>query len=96
MQKMNEQERKIYLEMVSDPRFKMFSHNKGLIQSTELKDAVLAHGLLKQLNSAYGWNLPADMNLNGRQINDIIYEIVLKPGYSLDNFIKAIEAGRKL
>jgi len=92
----NEEQRELILDIVSDPRYTLESNMKGLFLADALKKAVLAKGLVKKLNDAYCWNLPMDMNLNGKQINDLIYEIVLNPEYSLKKFLKAIKAGEKL
>jgi hypothetical protein len=93
---LNEEQRQLLFSIVGDPRFSQESHLQGLPLAAALKEAVMARGLVGKLNSAYGWSLPADMNLNGPQLNDVIYEIVLKPGYTLEKFLKAIDSGRKL
>jgi len=57
---------------------------------------VLERGLVNKLNDAYGWSLPTDMTpTSGKQAHDIIYEIVLKRGYSLEKFLKAIESRKR-
>jgi hypothetical protein len=52
------------------------------------------------LNKAYGWDWPQDMMFkdlleNNRKGNEIIYEIVLRPDYTLEKFLFAIESGKK-
>lgn len=93
---LSDAQRNLIFEIVSDPRYKLEDNMRGLPLAAALKEAVLGRGLVRKLNSAYGWNLPADLMLSGRQTNDVIYEIVLKPGYSLENFLKAIESGKRL
>ena len=92
----SDEQRKLIREIVSDPRYTLESNMRGLPLAAALKEAVLGLGLVKKLNSAYGWNLPADLMLSGKQTNDVIYEIVLKPGYSLEKVLKAIGSGRRL
>jgi hypothetical protein len=84
------------MEIVSDPRFTQESNLIGLPLAAALKETILANGLVDKLNKVYGWNLPKNLILNGRQTNDIIYEIVLKPGYSLEKFLIALDSGNKL
>ena len=91
-----DEQRKLLMEIVSDPRHNLETNMRGLPLAAAMKEAVLSLGLVKKLNSAYGWNLPADMMLNGKQTNDVIYEIVTKPGYSLEKFLKAIGSGKRL
>jgi len=93
---LNEDQRRLLMEIVSDPRYTQESNMRGLPLAAALKEAVFGRGLVKKLNSAYGWNLPADMTTSGKQMNDVIYEIVLKPGYTLEKFLKAIESGKRL
>jgi len=93
---LTDDQRNLIMEIVSDPRYTLESNMRGLPLAAALKEAVLGRGLVRKLNGAYGWNLPADLMLSGKQTNDVIYEIVLKPGYSLEKFLKAIESGRRL
>ena len=94
---LNEDQRRLLMEIVADPRYTLESNMRGLQLAAALKEAVLERGLVNKLNRAYGWNYPADMiPTSGKQANDIIYEIVLKPGYTLEKFLKAIEAGKRL
>jgi hypothetical protein len=87
---------KFLMEMVSDTRYNQEAGVQGVMLAAPLKEAVMARGLVGKLNGAYGWNLPADMTLNPKQLSDVIYEIVTKPGYSLDRFLAAIQSGRRL
>jgi hypothetical protein len=93
---LNEEQRNLLMEIVSDPRFTQESNLVGLPLAAALKEAVIERGLVDNLNSAYGWSMPKDMMLNGRQTNDVIYEIVLKPGYLLEKFLEAIKSGKRL
>jgi len=93
---LNPEQQRLLMEIVSDPRFTQESNLAGLPLAAALKEAVIEHDLVDKLNSAYGWSLPNDMMLNGRQTNDVIYEIVLKPGYSLEKFLTAIKSGKRL
>jgi len=94
---LNDEQRQILFDIVNDPRYTKESFIKSLPLCAELKKAVLTRGLVKKVNSAYGWSLPDDMTpKNAHQSLDIAYEIVLKPGYTLEKFLSAIEIGRKL
>lgn len=93
---LDQNQQRLLMEIVSDPRFTQESNLMGLPLAAALKEAVLKHNLVDKLNSAYGWNLPKDMMLNGRQMNDIIYGIVLMPGYSLEKFLVTIGSGKRL
>jgi hypothetical protein len=84
------------MEMVGRTGFTQEDGVRGVMLAAPLKEAVLARGLVGKLNSAYGWNLPSDMDLNAKQLADLIFEIVVKPGYSLDRFLAAIQSGRRL
>lgn len=94
-------QREVLMEIVRDPRYTQEKYMQGLPLSAALKEAVLAKKLVDKLNKAYGWNWPEDMVFkdllqNSRGMNNIIYEIVLKPGYSLEKFLNAINSGNKL
>ena len=93
---LNDEQRKMLFDIVSDPRYTLESQMRALPLAAALKEAVLARGLVGKLNRAYGWSLPADFTLSVKQANDITYDIVLKPGYSLEKFLKAIESGKRL
>jgi len=93
---LTQDQQRLIMDIVSDPRYTLESNLRGLPLAAALKEAALGRGLVKKLNGAYGWNLPADLNLTGKQTNDVIYEIVLKPGYTLEKFLKAIESGKRL
>lgn len=94
---LTDDQRRFLMEIVADPRYTLESNMRGLPLAAGLKEAVLGRGLVEKLNSAYGWTLSADMTpTSGKQANDIIYEIVLKPGYTLEKFLKAIESGKRL
>lgn len=93
---LNEEQQKLIMEMVSDPRYTQESSLQGLFLAATLKEAVLEQGLVENLNMAYGWNMPKDMKLSGKQTNDIIYDIVLKPGYSIEKFMQAVKSGKRL
>lgn len=84
------------MRIVQDPRYDQQKHISGLAPAAELKLAVTAGGLVIQVNKAYGWGLAENGNWSIEQANDVIYEIVSKPGYSLDAFLLAIKSGRRL
>ena len=84
------------MKIVQDPRYDQQKMIDGLAPAAELKLAVVAGGLVDKLNHAYGWSLPQSGDWSVEQSNDIIYEIVMKPGYSLAGLIAAIRSGRRL
>jgi hypothetical protein len=86
----------VLMKTVSDPRYTLEKAMRALQPTAELKHAVISRGLVGQMNKAYGWNLPSNGSWDVERVSDIMYDIVLKPGYTLDKFIAAIEAGRTL
>jgi hypothetical protein len=98
---LTDEQREVLMDIVRDPRYTQEKYMQGLPLSAALKEAVLVNKLVEKLNRAYGWDWPEDMmykNLlqNSRNMDNIIYEIVLKPGYTLEKFLKAIESGYRL
>lgn len=87
---------KVIMDLVSDPRYTQEKAMRGLFPSAELKEAVTSRGLVDKMNRAYGWNLPETGGWVGPHANDLMFDVVLKPGYTLDKFIAAIEAGKQL
>jgi len=83
-------------EIVRDPRYSQEGFVKAVPLVATLKREVLARRLVPKLNAAYGWRLSEDGNWSVAQVNDIIYEIVLAPGYDLNLFVQAIQEGRRL
>ena len=97
---LTEEQRQVLMDIVRDPRYTQEKYMQGLPLAAALKEAVLTNKLVDKMNKAYGWDWPEDMeykNLlqNSRSMDNIIYEIVLKPGYTLEKFLKAIESGKR-
>jgi hypothetical protein len=86
----------VLMKIVQDPRYDQQKHINGLKPTAELKLAVMAGGLVGKLNRTYGWTLPENGDWSVEQLNDVLYEIVTKPGYTLREFISAIQSGRRL
>jgi hypothetical protein len=83
-------------KIVADPRFVLEKYTEGLKPAAELKLAIVAGGLVGKLNRAYGWNLTEDGNWPVERSNDIIFDIVCRPDYTLERFIAAIKSGRRM
>ena len=83
------------MTIVQDPRYTQEKAMSGLQPSAELKSYVLSHGLVGAVNKAYGWNLSADGNWEVERCNDIMLDIVQRPGYTLEKFVAAVKAGRR-
>jgi hypothetical protein len=92
---LNPEQLEVLMKIVSDPRYTQEKAMRALQPAAELKHTVMSRGLVGKMNKAYGWNLPSTGNWDVERANDICYDIVLKPGYTLNKFIAAIEAGRK-
>jgi len=87
------------MKIVRDPRYDPSNPQKfinALAPAAELKLAVMAGGLVASLNRAYGWTLPENGDWSIEQANDVLYEIVTQPGYTLKKFITSIQSGRRL
>lgn len=84
------------MKIVQDPRYDQQKHINGLAPTAELKLALMAGGLVASLNRAYGWTLPENGDWSIEQANDVLYEIVTQPGYTLPKLIAAIQSGRRL
>lgn len=88
-------------DTVRDPRYTQEKFMKGLVPSAVLKEAIVANRMVEKLNKAYGWDFPENMEYkdlmkNSRQMNNIIFDIVTKPGYTLEKFLMAIQSGKQL
>jgi hypothetical protein len=86
--------RDLLFEIVSDPRYNYDKFVKGVPLSAALKKEVLKERLVSNINQIYGWKLSEDGNWTTKQANDVMFDIVTKPEYNLDSFLKAIRAGK--
>jgi hypothetical protein len=84
------------MKIVQDPRYDQGTYMRCLQPAAELKLAITAGGLVPKLNTAYGWKLAENGNWTVEQANDVIFEIVAKPSYSLQGLISAINKGQQL
>ncbi len=96
MPPLDSKSREKIMKIVQDPRYDQQKMIDGLAPAAELKLALVAGGLVAKLNRAYGWNLPQSGDWSVEQSNDVIYEIVTKPGYSIKRLVAAIRSGRRL
>lgn len=83
------------MDVVSDPRYSKERFMRALLPAAALKKELLARRLVTQLNRVYGWNLSEEGNWTTQQVNNLMYDIVLAPGYEQEKFLAAIAANRR-
>jgi hypothetical protein len=91
--------RQVLFDIVSDPRYPRDQPEKyveALPKAAALKQSLQANGLVEDINYVYGWSLPADGPLKGRQGNDLIFEVVTRPKYTEAAFLSALRGGAPL
>jgi hypothetical protein len=81
------------MAVVRDPRYSLDKYLRGLGPLAALKQQLLAQHLVRNFNSVYGWGLSEDGNWIVEQTNNLMYEIVLAPGYNQERFLAAIATG---
>jgi hypothetical protein len=83
-------------EVVQDPRFPGVEKWKQMLGPTaEFKKQLVDRGLVKTLNKLYGWRLAEDGKWNTQQANDVMFDIVAKPGFDVGTALAALTSGRK-
>jgi hypothetical protein len=84
------------LEIAQDPRFPGTAKYQALLPTTaEFKSKVIARKLVQNLNTLYGWQLSEDGRWTIKQANDVMFEIVAKPGFEVEKALSAIAANKK-
>jgi hypothetical protein len=83
-------------EVVRDSRFPGVEKYKlVLVTTSSFKNGLVTRQLVDNVNKLYGWNLAEDGNWTVQQTNDVMFDIVAKPGFDVQKALAAIAANRK-
>jgi len=78
------------IEIVSDPNYDIEKFKKGIPLVASLKEKLLARDLVRNLNAATGLNFSEDGGWTVAQINYLLYQVVLAPGYDEEIFLSKL------
>lgn len=88
--------RQSLFEITSDPRFPGVERWKELLPLTdEFKRQLVGRKLVGNINKLYRWRLREDGKWSTKQVNDVMFDIVNKPGFNVDRALMAIASNRK-
>lgn len=77
-------------EIVQDPRYSEEQFTKALQPTALLKQELTARGLVQELNRQRGWTLSPDGNWTTKQSMDLMYDVVLAPGYNQETLLRGL------
>ena len=83
-------------EIAQDSRFPGTAKWEALLPPTaEFKNKLVARKLVGNVNRLYGWQLAEDGKWTTKQANDVMFDIIAKPGFEVEKALAAIAANRK-
>jgi hypothetical protein len=77
-------------EIVQDPRYSEETFLEAVQPTASLKQELIARGLLQELNRQRGWSLSPDGNWTTKQSMDLVYDVVLAPGYDQEAVLRSL------